>query len=94
MAEELGFADVVTVEGKRINLSVRALLVGWADAASAEIGSTKCTIFRQEAEDSRISTLVVRGATNNLLDDIERAVDDAVNVYKVCHTLLHARACL
>ena len=25
---------------------------------------------------------VVRGSTNNLLDDIERAVDDGINVYK------------
>jgi len=47
-----------------------------------EIGSTKCTIFRQEKEESGISTIVVRGSTQNLLDDIERCVDDAVNVYK------------
>jgi T-complex protein 1 subunit theta len=26
--------------------------------------------------------LVLRGSTNNLMDDIERAVDDAVNTYK------------
>jgi len=25
---------------------------------------------------------VVRGSTNNVLDDIERAVDDGLNVYK------------
>jgi len=42
-----------------------------------EIGSTKVTVFRQEEkEDSQISTLVVRASTNNVLDDIERAVDD------------------
>lgn len=35
-AEELGFADVVTVE---------------------EIGSTKVTIFRQDKEESQLSTL-------------------------------------
>lgn len=25
---------------------------------------------------------MLRGSTNNLLDDIERAIDDGVNVYK------------
>jgi T-complex protein 1 subunit theta len=47
-----------------------------------EVGSTKITVFRQENESSAISTIVVRGATPNLLDDIERAIDDAVNVFK------------
>lgn len=57
--------------------------IGHCDVVNVEeIGSTKCTIFRQEKEDSGISTLVVRGSTQNLLDDIERCVDDAVNVYK------------
>jgi len=60
--EELGFADVVTVE---------------------EIGSTKVTIFRQEAADkSGIATILVRASTQNTLDDFERAIDDGVNVYK------------
>ncbi len=35
-----------------------------------------------EKEDSRIATLVIRGSTNNIMDDVERAVDDAVNTYK------------
>lgn len=47
-----------------------------------EIGSTKCVVFRQENEGSRIATLLVRASTQNLLDDIDRAVDDAVNVFK------------
>jgi len=47
-----------------------------------ELGSTKVTIFRQEKDDSGIATLVVRASTNNTLDDIERAIDDGVNVYK------------
>jgi len=29
-----------------------------------------------------MSTIVVRGATVNLMDDVERAIDDAVNVVK------------
>jgi len=47
-----------------------------------EIGSTKVTVFRQDKEDSAISSLVVRASTQNLLDDLERAIDDAVNTYK------------
>jgi T-complex protein 1 subunit theta len=57
--------------------------LGHADIVSVEeLGSTKITIFRQESEESGISTLVVRGSTQNLLDDIERAIDDGVNVFK------------
>ena len=47
-----------------------------------EIGGDRVTVFRQENETTRTSTLVLRGATQNHLDDIERAVDDGVNVVK------------
>ena len=47
-----------------------------------EIGSTKVTIFRQDKEESQVSTIVIRGATNNKMDDVERAIDDGVNMYK------------
>lgn len=30
-----------------------------------------------------VSTVVIRGATDSSLDDIERAIDDGVNSYKV-----------
>lgn len=57
--------------------------IGRADRVEVqEIGSTKCIVFRQEKEGSRISTILVRASTQNLLDDIDRAIDDAVNVYK------------
>jgi len=57
--------------------------LGFCDVVTVEeIGGTTVTIFRQDAEDSAISTIVVRASTNNLADDIERAVDDAVNVFK------------
>lgn len=36
-----------------------------------------------EKEDGAISTVVIRGSTDNLMDDIERAVDDGVNTFKV-----------
>ena len=29
-----------------------------------------------------MSTIVIRGATDNYMDDIERAIDDGVNVFK------------
>ena len=47
-----------------------------------EIGGDRVTVFRQESEATRTATLVIRGATQNQLDDIERAVDDGVNVVK------------
>lgn len=47
-----------------------------------EIGGDRVTVFRQENEQTRTATLVLRGATQNHLDDVERAVDDGVNVVK------------
>lgn len=47
-----------------------------------EIGGDRVTVFRQESESTRTATLVIRGATQNHLDDLERAVDDGVNVVK------------
>ena len=47
-----------------------------------EIGGDRVTVFRQENDATRTATLIIRGATQNHLDDIERAVDDGVNVVK------------
>ena len=47
-----------------------------------EIGSTVCTLFDHEKEDSRVATIVVRGSTTNIMDDVERAIDDGINVVK------------
>lgn len=47
-----------------------------------EIGGDRVTVFRQENETTRTSTIVLRGATQNSLDDVERAIDDGVNVVK------------
>lgn len=57
---------------------------GYADIVTTEeIGSTRVTIFRQEEkENAGIATIVVRASTQNILDDIERAIDDGVNAYK------------
>lgn len=66
-AEELGYADKVFVD---------------------ELGDTSVVVFRMVdkvetgGEISAISTIVIRGATDNYMDDIERAVDDGVNTFK------------
>jgi T-complex protein 1 subunit theta len=49
---------------------------------TTEIGGDRVTVFRQEHESTRTATIVLRGATQNHLDDLERAVDDGVNVVK------------
>jgi len=41
-----------------------------------------CTIFSREEEDNKIATIILRGSTNNLLDDAERAINDGVNTIK------------
>lgn len=47
-----------------------------------EIGDTSVVIFKQNSVESRIATIVIRGSTDNLMDDVERAIDDGVNTYK------------
>jgi len=58
--------------------------MGYVDVCETiEIGSDRCTVFRQEDNLTRTVTLVLRGGTQNLLDDLERAVDDGVNAIKM-----------
>lgn len=48
-----------------------------------EVGASKLTIFAQDNQDSTsIATILLRASTNNILNDLERAVDDGVNVIK------------
>lgn len=45
-----------------------------------EVGTRKITVFEQvQDEDTSISTIVVRAATENVINDIERAIDDGVH---------------
>lgn len=55
--------------------------LGYADAVSVqELSSKLVTVFRQDdGGDSGVATIVLRGSTVSLLEDMERAVDDAVN---------------
>lgn len=58
--------------------------MGYADHIyTDEFGDTAVVIFRQDEKESRIATIIVRGATDNFLDDIERAIDDGINNFKV-----------
>jgi T-complex protein 1 subunit theta len=53
------------------------------DAREAEIGGTKVTIVEQsEVDASSVATIILRAATTNMLDDVERAIDDGVNCVK------------
>jgi len=57
--------------------------IGHCDhVAAMEIGDKPVTVFRQEREESAVVTIVVRGSTQNILDDMERSIDDAVNTFK------------
>lgn len=64
-----------------------------SNVRTEEIGSTICTIFEQEnsteissssssSMKSQLSTIILRGSTQNILDDVDRAVTDAVHCFK------------
>lgn len=67
---------------------------GYVDVLECiEIGGDRVTVIRQLSDEeragskdigerTRTSTIVLRGATQNSLDDLERAIDDGVNVLK------------
>lgn len=55
--------------------------LGFCDSVCVEeLASQKLTIFR--TEESKIATIVLRGATANTLDEWERAIDDGVHVIR------------
>ncbi|XP_004489709.1 T-complex protein 1 subunit theta-like [Cicer arietinum] len=57
--------------------------LGYADSVSVEeIGGARVTIVKNEVDGNSVSTVVLRGSTDSILDDLERAVDDGVNTYK------------
>ena len=57
--------------------------LGFCDSVHIdEIGDTSVVLFKQNAKQSKIATVVVRGSTDNVMDDIERAVDDGINTFK------------
>ena len=52
------------------------------EVAFKEISSQKCIVFRRDEPENKMATIVLRGSTTSMLDDIERAVDDGVNAIK------------
>ncbi|KAK8712602.1 hypothetical protein V6N13_147837 [Hibiscus sabdariffa] len=57
--------------------------LGFIDSISVEeIGGSRVTVVRSEEGGNKIATVVLRGSTDSILDDLERAVDDGVNTYK------------
>ncbi|KAI9121503.1 hypothetical protein K1719_008536 [Acacia pycnantha] len=57
--------------------------LGFVDSISVEeIGGVRVTIVKNEEGGNSVSTVVLRGSTDSILDDLERAVDDGVNTYK------------
>ncbi|KAH0626106.1 hypothetical protein JD844_000866 [Phrynosoma platyrhinos] len=48
-----------------------------------EIGSTNIVIFSQDGTPCPVATIVLRGATKDMLDCLEEAIRDGVNVYKI-----------
>mmetsp|Transcript_17562 Transcript_17562/g.68117 ORF Transcript_17562/g.68117 Transcript_17562/m.68117 type:complete len:533 (+) Transcript_17562:89-1687(+) len=68
----------------RVHLGkITAEEIGSCDSVTVEeVGSTKVTFFYNDSDRCFISTILCRGSTPNVLDDIERCIDDAVNVFK------------
>jgi len=55
--------------------------LGAADSVSVEeFGSTRVTLIKREGK-SKIATVLCRGATQNILDDIERAISSYLPIY-------------
>ncbi|KAI3854408.1 hypothetical protein MKW92_023510, partial [Papaver armeniacum] len=58
--------------------------LGHADSISVEeIGGARVTVVKNEEGGNSVATVVLRGSADSILDDLERAVDDGVNTYKV-----------
>jgi len=57
--------------------------IGQVDVVAVEeIAGKKMVVFRQTTEHSRLSTIIIRGPTASILDDVERAVNDGINSFK------------
>ncbi|KAJ8619556.1 hypothetical protein MRB53_028085 [Persea americana] len=57
--------------------------LGYADSISVEeIGGVWVTIVKNEEGGNTVAIVALRGSTDSILDDLERAVDDGVNTYQ------------
>eukprot|EP00746_Dinoflagellata_sp_MGD_P157558 gnl/MRDRNA2_/MRDRNA2_86242_c0_seq1.p1 gnl/MRDRNA2_/MRDRNA2_86242_c0~~gnl/MRDRNA2_/MRDRNA2_86242_c0_seq1.p1 ORF type:complete len:452 (-),score=28.51 gnl/MRDRNA2_/MRDRNA2_86242_c0_seq1:57-1412(-) len=48
-----------------------------------EFGSSQCIVLTQDPSMCRVSSILIRGSTQQSLDDAERAIDDGVNAYRI-----------
>jgi T-complex protein 1 subunit theta len=46
------------------------------------VGNRYVTVFQQDAKSSPVATVLLRASTTNLLNDVERAIDDGVNTFQ------------
>jgi len=57
--------------------------MGYADKIYVdEIGSHKCIILERDSTENKLSTILLRGATANILDNMERVVENGVSAYR------------
>ncbi len=57
--------------------------IGFADKCFVdEISSMRCIVIVRESDENKLATLVIRGSTMNFLENIERVIEDGVNVYR------------
>ena len=78
IARAVGATPIIKLE------TPKAEELGFADEVHfKEISSQKCIVFRRDLDENKMATIVLRGSTTNLLDDVERAIDDGVNTIKV-----------
>lgn len=55
-----------------------------SSVAVREVGLQKITILQQESKDAtQLATILLRASTSNNLNDLERAIDDGVNVIRM-----------
>ncbi|KAJ1679141.1 T-complex protein 1 subunit theta [Spiromyces aspiralis] len=78
-AEETGYCDLVHTE--EIGSDRVTVFRQYSTREAEEKGNNR-PAFASRVHKSPVVTLVLRGATQNMLDDVERAVDDGVNVTK------------
>jgi T-complex protein 1 subunit theta len=48
-----------------------------------ELGQTRVTVFNQDKkDDTAVATILLRASTKHILEDVDRAIDDGVNIVK------------
>ena len=98
----LAFRVLSKFELRRIAKSIGATLLVRLGAPTAEemgsadeikvteISSTKCILITKDSEANKLSTIVLRGTTNDMLDNVERIIQGGVNAYKdLCRSALY-----